>query len=310
MDLTSNPYYQGPGKPHFKQVVLKVVPNSSERALLLKTGSVDIADGLTLDEVNALRGAAGVKVLDIPSRDQYEVGLNNSIPPFTNRLVRQALSYAVPYQSIIQSVFSGHALLPMGAVPDRGQMFDPSTWPYRYDLAKAKSLLAKAGYPHGLKFTLDITAGDAISQDLAVVLQSALSKIGVQMTINSQTAAIFAEQLDTKKHQAWLEDVLWYVNDPAYVGNSFYRCSALLNWTNHCNKAVDNTIATMLNQWRPAQRTAKRAEASTMQRLINADAPTLILAEPDLQVAMRSTINGFVAAPDEETLYNYLGGSG
>src|SRR5205823_7238050 len=117
-------------------------------------------------------------------------------------------------------VFSAHALVPKGAVPERGQMFDASTWPYRYDLATAKSLLAKAGYPHGFKFALDITAGDEVSQDLAVVLQSALSSIGVQMTINSQTAAIFAEQLDTKKHQAWLEDVLWYVNDPAYVGNS------------------------------------------------------------------------------------------
>ncbi len=306
MDLTANPAYNGPGKPFFKNVVLKVIPNSSERALLLKKGSVDLAQGLTLDQLNSLRSTRGVKILDIPSRTQYEVGLNSKIAPFTSRLVRQALSYAVPYQTIRKSVFSGHALTPRGAVANRGQMFDSHTWPYSYSLAKAKALLAKGGHPNGFSFTLDITAGDAVSQDLAILMRSSLKKIGVKMTINPQTAAIFAQQLNTKKHQAWLRDVLWYVNDPAYVGNSFYRCDALLNWTNYCNKAVDKTIDTMLKLWRPSQRSAKARAASRMQRLINADAPTLILAEPDLQVATRSNVSGFVAAPDEETLYNYL----
>ncbi len=306
MRLAANPAYKGPGKPFFKNVVLKVVPDASERALLLKEGSVDLAEGLTIDQVNSLRGAAGVKILDVPSRDQYEVGLNSKMAPFTNRLVRQALSYAVPYQEIVKNVFGGHAQLPKGAIPNRGQMFDPKTWPYSTNLAKAKALLAKAGYSKGFSFTLDITAGDAISQSLAVVLQSALKQIGVTMNINPQTAAIFAQKLDTKTHQAWLEDVLWYVNDPAYVGNSFYRCGALLNWTNYCNKGVDTAINQMLADWRPTQRAAKAAAASRMQKLVNADAPTLILAEPNLQVAMRSNLSGFVSAPDEETLYNYL----
>jgi ABC-type transport system substrate-binding protein len=126
------------------------------------------------------------------------------------------------------------------------------------------------------------------------------------MNINPQTAAIYAQQLDGRKHQAFLQDLLWYVNDPAYVGNSFYRCNALLNWTNYCNKDVDKEVEQMLSDWRPSQRAAKTAAASRMQRLINADAPTLILAEPNLQVAMRSDLSGLVAAPDEETLYNYL----
>jgi peptide/nickel transport system substrate-binding protein len=306
MRLTANPGYKGPGKPAFKTVVLKVVPDATERALLLKEGTVDIAEGLTIDQVSSLRGASGIKVLDIPSRDQYEVGLNSKIKPFTSRLVRQALSYAVPYREIMNHVFGGHALLPKGAIPNRGQMFDPKTWPYTTNPAKAKALLAKAGYGNGFSFTLDINAGDAISQSLAVVLQSALKKIGVTMNINPQTAAIYAQRLDARKHQAFLQDLLWYVNDPAYIGSSFYGCTAILDWTSYCNKAVDKTIAQMLEAWRPSQHAAKVAAASKMQRLINADAPTLILAEPNLQIAMRSDLSGFVAAPDEETLYNYL----
>lgn len=306
MDLTANPYYKGPAKPQYKHVVLKVVPDSAERALLLKEGTVDVAEGLTTEELNELRGASGVKVISAPSRDQYEMGMNNKMAPFNNRLVRQALSYAVPYQSIIKGAFAGRAVLPQGAIPVNGEMFNASTWPYTYDVAKAKALLKQAGYPHGFSFTLDITSGDAVSQELAVSLQSAFKSIGVQMTINTQTAAVFAQKLDTKTHQAWMEDVLWYVNDPAYVGNSFYLCGALLNWTNYCNPAVDKTIQQMLSDWRPSDHAQKEAAATQMQRLINADAPTLVVAEPNLQVAMSSRVTGYVDAPDEELLYNYL----
>jgi peptide/nickel transport system substrate-binding protein len=306
MDLTANPYFKGPGKPHYKHVVLKVVPDSAERALLLKEGTVDVAEDLTTDELNELHGASGIKVISAPSRDQYEMGMNNKVAPFNNRLVRQALSYAVPYQSIIKGAFGGRAVLPQGAIPVNGEMFNASTWPYTYDLAKAKALLKQAGYPHGFSFTLDITSGDAVSQELAVSLQSAFKSIGVQMTINTQTAAVFAQKLDTKTHQAWMEDVLWYVNDPAYIGNSFYLCGALLNWTNYCNPAVDKTIQQMLSDWRPSDRAQKEAAATQMQRLINTDAPTLVVAEPNLQVAMSSGVTGYVDAPDEELLYNYL----
>lgn len=306
MDLTANPYYKGPAKPQYKHVVLKVVPDSAERALLLKEGTVDVAEGLTTEELNELRGASGVKVISAPSRDQYEMGMNNKMAPFNNRLVRQALSYAVPYQSIIKGAFGGRAVLPQGAIPVNGEMFNASTWPYTYDVAKAKALLKQAGYPHGFSFALDITSGDAVSQELAVSLQSAFKSIGVQMTINTQTAAVFAQKLDTKTHQAWMEDVLWYVNDPAYVGNSFYLCGALLNWTNYCNPAVDKTIQQMLSDWRPSDHAQKEAAATQMQRLINADAPTLVVAEPNLQVAMSSRVTGYVDAPDEELLYNYL----
>ena len=128
------------------------------------------------------------------------------------------------------------------------------------------------------------------------------------MTINEETSAVFAQKLDDKTHQAWLEDVLWYVNDPAYVGNSFYRCGALLDWTNYCNTTVDSLISKMVTLWRPSQTATKQALADQMQVLVNNDAPTLILAEPDLQVAMSSNITGYVNAPDEENLYYYLKG--
>jgi peptide/nickel transport system substrate-binding protein len=306
MDLTANPHYQGPGKPYFKQVVLKVVSTSTERALLLKTGTVQVAENLTTDDINSLRGSPGVKIIEVRSRDQYQVGLNSKIAPFNNRAVRRALSWAVPYQSIAKNLFKGHALLPGGAIARTGAMFSAKSWPFTYNLGKAKRLLAKAGYPHGFSFTVDIASGDTVSQNLAVILQSTLSKIGVKMAIVTQTAANFAQGLDSKTDQAWLRDLLWYINDPGYVGTSFYDCGELLNWMNYCDRSVDRLTNRILTYWRPTDHAKKVAAVAKWQQLINNDAPTLNLAQPFFEVATRSNISGYVAAPYEETLYNYL----
>lgn len=306
MDLTANRYYKGPGEPHFKHVVLKVVPSSSERALLLKTGTVQMAYDLTTEDLNSLRGSPGVKILEIPSLNQYDLGLNSKMTPFNHRLVRQALAWAVPYKSIKNNLFRGHALLPGGAIARTGQMFSPKAFPYKYNLAKAKSMLAKAGYPQGFSFTVDIASGDTISQDLAVVMQSTLSKIGVKMSIVTQTAANFAQGLDNKSDQAWLRSLLWYINDPGYIGASLYKCGVLENWMNYCDKKVDRLTSSILNYWRPSDHAKKVAATAEWQKLINGDSPILALAQPYFEVATRSNIKGYVSAPDEETLYNYL----
>src|SRR5690606_19414288 len=107
--LRAHPDYWG-GKPYFERVVLKVVPSSANRALLLQRGSVHIARDLSIDEIESLRDAPGVKVVSAPTRDQYHLGLNNKKGPFKDPKVRQALSYAVPYEEIVKNVFKDEAV--------------------------------------------------------------------------------------------------------------------------------------------------------------------------------------------------------
>ena len=106
--LVANPRYHGK-KPYFTRVILKVVPSAATRALLLRRGSVDVAETLGVDDLAALRSADGVKVLSIPDRNQYHLGLNAKRAPFDKVEVRQALSYAVPYDSIAKEVLRGQA---------------------------------------------------------------------------------------------------------------------------------------------------------------------------------------------------------
>lgn len=297
-------YWMGP--PYFDKVVLKFVPSSASRVMLLMEGTVDIARDLSPDEIDQLRQAPGVKVVSVPTRNQYIMGLNNKMAPFDNKLVRQALSYAVPYDTIVKDVFRGRALKSQSPVAVKGNGFTPGLWPYEYNLDKAKQLLAQAGKPKGFDFTLDIPTGDPVIEELAILLQSTFKQIGVNMTIDKQTAAIFAERLDKKNHQSWLRDLLWYVDDAAYTGFAFYTCDNPINWMAYCNPKADAVINMAAEIWKPEDLGKKNEYTTEMQRLIIDDAPVLMLGEVNLELAMRDNIEGYMHLPDSMLWYYML----
>ena len=302
MTLEANPHYWA-GPPYFQKVRLYIVPSSAGRALLLARGAVDIAEQLGTLEIENLRDVPGVRITSVPTRTQYLVGLTNTQPPFTNKLVRQALAYAVPYDAILRDVFNGHSLKPEGPVPVKGQFHDGSLWPYKTDYSKARELLAQAGLPEGFGFTLALSSGDPTAMELAVVLQSSLRNIGVTMQIDPQTAAVFAERLDRHTHQAWLRELLLYVDDPGYMGAFHYHSNAILNWMAYSNPEADRVFDEINLRWRPEDMEQKRQLTREVQKLIIADAPVLYLAEPNFNLAMRDDIEGYVHLPDKLVWY-------
>jgi peptide/nickel transport system substrate-binding protein len=299
MVLRANPdYWDGPA--FFDQVILRIVPSSADRALLLQQGEVDIARDLSADELSFLREAEGVKVLSVPTRNQMILGFNVQKAPFDNKLVRQALTYAVPYEDILNGVFKGNGLIPEGPIPVQGQLHDSSLWPYSFDLDKARQLLTEAGYANGFEFTLDIAQGDPTVEQIAILLKDAFSQIGVDMTINRQPSAVFAEQLGTLEHQAWMRDLLWYVDDPGYTGVLFFRTEAVANWMGYSSPELDAVIDELAATLDPER---KAELAQEYQRILIDDAPVLYAAEMPFEIAMREDIQGYVQLPDNLLWY-------
>ncbi len=299
MVLRANPDYWA-GKAFFDQVVLQIVPSSADRALLLREGEVDIATGLSFDELTALEGAEGVKVLTVPTRNQMIMGLNTTEGALADVRVRQALSYAVPYEDIIAGIFGGKAKVSAGPVPVDGKHHDGSLWPYHYNPDKARELLAEAGHADGFEFTLDIASGVSTTEQIAVVLQAAFADIGVTMNINLQTAAVFGEQLGTLEHEAWMRDLLWYVDDPGYTGVATFRTGGITNWMGYSNETIDGLIAEMNAT---LDESVKAELAKEYQRIINEEAPQIFLADMPFEIAMRDDIHGYVQLPDNLMWY-------
>ena len=299
MVLKANSKYWA-GRAFFDEVELRIVPNSTARALLLREGEVDIATDLSTNELQAMRGAPDVKVLSIPTRNQMILGFNTNTPPLDNVKVRQALSYAVPYELIHEGIFKGRGLVSAGPIPVQGRFHDSSLWPYAFDLEKARALLDEAGYPEGFELTLDIAQGQPLTEQVAVVLQDTFSQIAVKLRINPQSSAIFAEQLGTLEHQAWVRDLLWYVDDPGYTGELFFKTGAVSNWMGYSNLELDEVIRQLSVTVDPAR---KARLAETYQKLIITDAPVLFIAELPFEIAMREEIDGYVQLPDNLLWY-------
>ena len=87
------------------------------------------------------------------------IAFNTEKAPFDNAKVRQALNYAVDKKAIIEAVYQGAGTAAKNPLPPTIWSYNDEIQDYPYDPEKAKQLLAEAGYPNGLKLTLDSTSG-------------------------------------------------------------------------------------------------------------------------------------------------------
>jgi glycosyltransferase involved in cell wall biosynthesis len=100
-------------------------------------------------ELDALKEDPNLKVLTFPNPRNYMLEMNTKIPPFDKKEVRQAVCYAVPYESIIKDVFHGYAQPNRSIVGNGMPSSDISFWKYDTDVKKAADLLTRAGFPNG-----------------------------------------------------------------------------------------------------------------------------------------------------------------
>jgi len=301
--LKANSRYWGP-KPPFTRVVLQVVPSSDDRVLLLKNGSIDIAEELSADAATRLKGASGVKLLSVPSVNQDLLGFVTDKPPFNNVKLRQAVAYAIPYDQLAKTVLRGEALVAKGVWPQNSVWFQKAPWPYKYDKAKAKALLSAAGQRNGFSFAVEVRQGDADAQALAVPVQTALRDVGITMNIKALSASEFQTHLGQRSMQAWIQSNLGsYVDDPYYQCFLWYATTAVINWFKYSNRSVDNATAQFANAPSP---TVKKRLALEVQKQLNRDVPAISLGEPNFLLPIRDDIAGFVYEPDGLVTYRTL----
>lgn len=175
-----NKYYNDPSSLKFSKIVLKVISNNSTMLEALQSGQIDVAEGSiqTADQAKA----AGLQVATGQTTWDGSVYLTLGAPgnPLNSQDVRQALNYALNRKAIVAAAFGKYAKPTSEWVTTDG--FDPSYRNYYpYDPAKAKALLAAAGYPNGLTLTMEASAGimpdgsnpsvesQAMAQELAAV---------------------------------------------------------------------------------------------------------------------------------------------
>ena len=285
-------FYLGP--PAFDRVVWKILPSPAERVQLLQAGAIDVAVGLGTEEFAALQGADGVNVISAPSKNMAYIGLNNSIAPFDDQAVRQAVSYGVDYDDILENVYQGDAQRLRGPLP-AGAAFSLGTEiGYDRDLEQANALLSGSGYD-GSAVTLSIDSAKAEHQLIAVRVQAALREIGMEVEIEQLPAAVFAERKVAKELQMFVDETLAWIDDPNYSMSLTLEGGVFGNYADYNNDRVNEIIA---DGWLEPDAAARQAMFEEAQQIIVDEAPWVFLAQPDFKIAMRDSVEGFVLYPN------------
>lgn len=169
-------------------ITFKIVPEASTRTIMVQTGEADLCDGFSAADIESAKADPNVAIHSIASARYFYIFLNCQDEVFSNKLVRQALNYAVDRDAalMVQEEGRGQVMYDYVAPCCMGYVENPGN--YSYNPEKAKELLAEAGYADG--FSFDLTC-DASFGSLAALIQGELAEIGV--TVNVVTVEQMAD---------------------------------------------------------------------------------------------------------------------
>lgn len=165
------------------KVTYKICENADALVMNLNGGSIDLCAHLTSAQASQLN--QNFQVLEGTMNLVQAIYLNNQAKPFDNQLVRQALCYAIDRQGIMDMVADGHGTAVGSSIyPAFNKYFLPELVDkYPHDVAKAKELLAQAGYPDGFDMTISVPNNYQPHMDTAEVVAEQLREAGINVTI-------------------------------------------------------------------------------------------------------------------------------
>ena len=156
--------------------------------------------------------------------------MNPKYPPFDDVRVRQALSYATPYQEILEKIFRGFAGPAHGPISDHAAGFDPYFRPYPYDPDRARELLREAGHANGFRTTLAYSTAEPLGEPVGALLRSAFQHIGVTLELEALPASAYTDALFNGKRPMFYQTFGADSPDPAYALGVFYQSKSSNNW--------------------------------------------------------------------------------
>ncbi|PLZ02242.1 ABC transporter substrate-binding protein [Burkholderia sp. WAC0059] len=296
----ANPSYWGP-KPKVDRLIYEITPDAAVRAQKVRTGECEIALSPEPDDVAAAKTNPKLKVVQTPAFMTAFVALNTQKKPLDNPKVRQALNLAFDRVTYLKAVFDNTATPAVNPWPPTTWGYDTAIQPYPYDVAKAKQLLAQAGFPNGFSTTIWVRPGGSVLNPNpragAELLQADFAKIGVKADIKVVEWGELIRDAKAGQHDTLFMGWAGDNGDPDNYLTPLFSCNGVssgINFSRYCDPKLDRLIAAGLATPDQAQR-AKAYDAA--QQIIHDEALWIPLGYPIASVITRANVGGYQVSP-------------
>ena len=275
-----------PGRPYLDKIVMRIMPDSSARAIALENGELMLSAFEA--EPTLINRLSKVKGLTVTEKGYGGIGpidwlaMNTTRGPLQDKKVRQAIAYAIDKNFILKALLRGTAVEAKTGIHPDSPLYDADVNNYPLDLDKAGALLDEAGYPmkDGKRFdiTMELAPFPGYKSRTEYIKQ-ALSKVGIEVTLHaSPDFPSWAKLMGTLDFDMSLDSVYNW-GDPVIGVNRTYMSSNIGKgvWSNtqgYSNPRVDELLDMAANENDPEKRKAYYKE---FQEIVADEVPIYFL---------------------------------
>jgi peptide/nickel transport system substrate-binding protein len=291
-------YWGGWEDNQFDKVVISIVPEQVVQAQMLEGGEVDLALSLPVESLESFRANSAFTVYEDATLFNYVGFMNTKKPPLDDKLVRQAIAYAIPYDDVVEVATGGLGQQARGPVPHDLWPYSDEVFQYTYNVDKAKELLAEAGYPDG-GFSLVLThAAENLNEErFAPVIKDALAELGIEVEIRPM---LWAQQWELAKGDPTeAQDMfllLWWptISDGYDNLSSMFKCEEkpFFSLAYYCNEEYDSLVNGALDLTAMDPEKAQEMYTQAMNILAE-DSPSLFLYDTKVFRPVPTYLEGY-----------------
>jgi peptide/nickel transport system substrate-binding protein len=284
--LTRNEHFYDAELPYVDKVVIDVVSDVNERAILFQGGEADIVEYVPVDTASQY----GDDLVVLPRHNSPFLSMNTTRPSFDDVNARRAVAHAIDYKGIYDGALKGYADAPTGPLPPNiAHWAPPSESYFSQDLREAEQLSPAALGDAPVELLYDTTEG----QDtlIAQIVQSSLAEVGVDVKLVGLETGTFIDRL----YGGEFDLAVWAYG--AISPDMVDPIGWLLATANNFAGSKAGLLASYNRYIAADTDAAKKAVVTEVQDKLATDVPFVTLAEASVLYAAASGVRGLAVAP-------------
>jgi len=281
----------GNALPYLDGITFLFFPEPTARTTAVQTGNVDWIEYVPAPDVDILRADPGVEVVGGLATNFRSIYINTSEGPLSDPMVRQAMSYAIDEQSVVDvALFGTGGVAADGTTIPSSAFYGVDVSPYvGQDIEMAKEVLSQSGYPDGFEFDMYVTSTYDFLRTPAEIIQANLAEIGISMNIVAEDWTVYLPKVIDGDFQATILGSSGLADPDDYLYDNFHT-EGSGNFGGFSNAELDALLVQGRQASAPDERKAIYQEA---QELILAEAPHVFLFHSAQYEAHTPQVKGF-----------------